>query len=176
MTMPSKNDQGSDSVRRKTKAAKLEDHTNDKWLELSKSAKMNEVLRVSASFFEEHTSTKQELDLQDLNEDDIRELQEKDAFLYYSIPGVRAAKVALKDIDYSDVNALCQGVSQVSLAPKLSSKRRHRQVDSTKVVRRSCVSFEAHTSLLLEDLLDELSDDDDFSTFECDELDILLGL
>ncbi|KAL7528130.1 hypothetical protein ACHAXR_003930, partial [Thalassiosira sp. AJA248-18] len=108
----------------------------------------------------------QELDLQDSSEEEIRCLQQKDPFLYYSIPGVRMAKAALKEVDYSDVSLTSQ-----------NSESQTPAVSKTKVARRSCVSFECHTNLLMEDLLDDLSEDELVGLFGDDlkDFDIFFG-
>ena len=55
---------------------------------------------------------------------------ETDPFLYYSIPAVREAALSLKEVDYSEV-----------------SQSAH------KVSRKTRVSFENHTHLVIDDLL-----------------------
>ena len=95
-----------------------------------------------------------------------------DPFHYYSIPGVRAASVTLKDEDYSDVNALCHGVSHVSLTSQQPNSQ-HSAASSTKVARRPCVSFECHTDIMMEDMFDNLSDDE-FSLLDDDDLGFFL--
>lgn len=71
-----------------------------------------------------------------------------DPFLYYSIPGVREAAIALKEVDLSQAN-------------------------KSAVSRKTRVSFETDTSMLVEDLLDsELDglDPDDAGLGELDDL------
>ena len=59
---------------------------------------------------------------------------ETDPFLYYSIPGVREAALSLKEVDYSKISQ-----------------------SACKVSRKTRVSFEKHTDLLLDELFgDEL--------------------
>mmetsp|Transcript_15169 Transcript_15169/g.23387 ORF Transcript_15169/g.23387 Transcript_15169/m.23387 type:complete len:129 (+) Transcript_15169:87-473(+) len=75
-----------------------------------------------------------ELDLHSTTEEDLISLQKKDPFLYYSIPGVREAEVSLQEVDFSKV---------VQAA--------------TKVSRNTRVSFECHTSVVMDELFgDEL--------------------
>mmetsp|Transcript_27721 Transcript_27721/g.59207 ORF Transcript_27721/g.59207 Transcript_27721/m.59207 type:complete len:169 (+) Transcript_27721:211-717(+) len=167
MNMPTKNIKG--SLRRMHKALKLEDETNDKRSKISSTAEMDETKCIPMSIFKQKSSVRQ-LDLQDLSEKDLISLKMKDPFLYYSIPGVRAARVTLKDVDYSDMNALCHCVSSVSL---MSQQPKRQAPATTQVARRSCVSFECHPSLLLEDILDDFSDDE-FSLLDGDDLDIFL--
>lgn len=72
-----------------------------------------------------------------------------DPFLYYSIPGVREAAIALKEVDLSQAN-------------------------KSAVSRKTRVSFETHTSVLVEDLLDSELDGleypDDAGLGELDDL------
>jgi hypothetical protein len=72
-----------------------------------------------------------------------------DPFLYYSIPGVREAAIALKEVDLSQAN-------------------------KSAVSRKTRVSFETDTSVLVEDLLeselDGLEYPDDAGLGELDDL------
>lgn len=119
------------------------------------------------------------LDLQELTQDEIKSLKTEDPFFYYSIPGVLAAKMTLKRVDYTSVQALCQGARHAS---SISEESKRRQTARTQVDRRSRVSFECHPSVLLEeDVLlgdlsyDESSDEEDGSSFN-DDLDFLFTL
>ncbi|KAK1739606.1 hypothetical protein QTG54_009365 [Skeletonema marinoi] len=91
-----------------------------------------------------------ELDLHSMTEEDLKSLQKKDPFLYYSITGVREAEVSLQEVDLSKV---------VQAA--------------TKVSRNTRVSFECHTSVVMDELFgDEL---DGLDESDChDEFDDLL--
>jgi len=76
----------------------------------------------------------EEVDLHSMTEEDLKLLQKKDPFLYYSIPGVREAALSLKEVDYSKISQ-----------------------SACKVSRKTRVSFEKHTDLLLDELFgDEL--------------------
>ena len=94
-----------------------------------------------------------EIDLSQLSENDLSSLQQKDAFMYYSIPSVHKARLYLKDIDHSTL-----------LAPRALQA-------SSIVSRKSRVSTECHMDVLLEDLLD--LDDEEFMS-ECQELQLCL--
>ena len=85
-----------------------------------------------------------EIDLSQLSENDLSSLQQKDAFMYYSIPSVHKARLYLKDLDHSKL-----------VAP------------TAIVSRKSRVSTECHMDVLLEDLLD--LDDEEFMA-ECRQL------
>ena len=91
----------------------------------------------------------QTIDMQSMNAEEIKALQTKDPFLYYSIPGVREAAIALKEVDLSQAN-------------------------KSAVSRKTRVSFETDTSVLVEDLLeselDGLEYPDDAGLGELDDL------
>ena len=89
---------------------------------------------------------KREIDLQQVSADDLRTLKKQDAFMYYSIPGVRNAEMQMKDIDLSNLrNCLsCPARMQTVQATSIS-----------KVERSTRISYECHPDLLLEELLNE---------------------
>lgn len=154
------------SHRGKPKTPKLDIDANDEWLKIESTSKINEVKHVPMSIFKPRSLTR-EYDIRDMSENDLESLETTDPFLYYSIPGVRAAKVALKDVDHSDVDALCRAMSNASV-----TKSQPPLAGSTRVARRSCVSFECHASVLMEDVLVELDDlsDDELLFSDEDEL------
>mmetsp|Transcript_35922 Transcript_35922/g.65892 ORF Transcript_35922/g.65892 Transcript_35922/m.65892 type:complete len:161 (-) Transcript_35922:164-646(-) len=90
-----------------------------------------------------------EIDLTHLSESDLSSLQQKDPFMYHSIPSIHKARLYLKDIDHSTL-----------VAPKAPQA-------SSIVSRKSRVSTECHMDVLLEDLLD--LDDEEFMS-ECQQL------
>jgi len=139
------------TLRRKHKVPRTEEATapQNGWSIIAQNARLNEILRVPMSFFKNLRRT-EELDLKGMTEDDVESLKTADPFLYYSIPGVRAARVALKQVDYSDVDALCAS----------GPETKRQQPLSTKVARRTCVSFECHASVLIDDIIEHMSDED----------------
>ena len=85
----------------------------------------------------EESSQKKEIDTRYLNAQDLKTLKKQDPFLYYSLPSsVRRNAGRNKDMDYMSF----------PLIGKSSTP-----TPTTKVERRSCISFECHTDLLLED-------------------------
>mmetsp|Transcript_9170 Transcript_9170/g.15941 ORF Transcript_9170/g.15941 Transcript_9170/m.15941 type:complete len:147 (-) Transcript_9170:162-602(-) len=93
------------------------------------------------------------IDLVDISADDLKSIQSKDPFLYYSIPGVRSSKVLMRDIDISNL-----GRSQFRNCRSCPSRLETVQYNSQphRVTRSSCISFECHPDLLFEDdLLDD---------------------
>ena len=93
---------------------------------------------------------KKEIDIKNITAEDLENIHRQDPFLYYSIPGVRSAKVLMKEVDTSNLGA--SALNRNSMCPLTPQ--------SQKVTRSSCVSFECHPDLLLHDLL---NDDDDSS-------------
>ena len=82
--------------------------------------------------------------------------------MYYSIPGVLKASLTLNDVDYSDVTSLSHADSQPA------------EDDSSKVLRRTRVSFESHASVVMEDMLAEFDQEFGGETiFDVDVEDIL---
>ncbi len=84
--------------------------------------------------------------------------------MFHSIPGVLKAERLLNDVDYSDIAALADG--DVQAAPS-DQQRENRG----KVSRKTRISYEVHTDLLLEEMFDDLVEvgqedgDDHFDRF-----------
>ena len=93
------------------------------------------VLRNTRREEEDH----QELEISSLSEEEIKSIRKTDPFMYYSIPDVQ--------------DALCRRGGQGHYRRKLRSKRQ-----KASVARRTAISFEAHPSLILDDLFDEEDD------------------
>ena len=102
---------------------------------------------------------------------DLQTLKKKDSFSYYSIPGVRRAKLLQRDIDMSNLGTSDMSRSCTSCPSRLQTSRAN---VSQSVARRSRISFECHPDLLEEDE-DEISDSDAESDDEDDPLDALLA-
>lgn len=82
-----------------------------------------------------------------------------DPFMYYSIPGVRQASLRHNNVDYSDIASLSRAVSLSSSSPsrsRPSQAQEEGEDDAIKVSRRTCISFECHPDVLMEDLMDEM--------------------
>jgi hypothetical protein len=97
------------------------------------------------------------IDTRNLTEEDLKTLRKQDPFLYFSIPAVRTATLLSRDVDMASL----QG-GQCSRRASCPSR-----IDSTpptKVERRTCISFECHTDLLLEDCFDEMANDDELDS------------
>ena len=65
--------------------------------------------------------------------------------MYHSIPAVGKAERLLKDVDYSDIAALAD--TDVQAAPS-----DHQRENRGKVSRKTRISYEVHTDLLLEEM------------------------
>jgi len=106
-----------------------------------------------------------EVDVSNISNEDLQALREKDAFLYYSIPGVRRAELGFGDSSRS---------SRV-----LDSPAAVEASASTTVKRCTRVSFECHTDLLMEDYLsqgfDEQFDEEELARLD-HQLSRLFGL
>ena len=100
----------------------------------------------------------QELEIRSLSGEEIKSLRKTDPFMYYSIPGVHRAATLLElvdDFDHSNKDALCRRGGQGHDRQKQLPVKRQK----ASVSRRTAISFEAHPSLILDDLLDEEEDD-----------------
>ena len=69
--------------------------------------------------------------------------------MYHSIPAVGKAERLLKDVDYSDIAALAD--TDVQAAPS-----DHQRENRGKVSRKTRISYEVHTDLLLEEMFHDL--------------------
>jgi len=92
---------------------------------------------------------KRVIDTRNLSEEELKALRKQDPFLYYSIQSARR-NAALRR-NSADMTAL-RNQEKVARNRRASCPSR---VESTMVERKSCISFERHTDLLLEDCMDE---------------------
>lgn len=114
----------------------------------------------TATTVEEHSSKKAKvIDTAHLNEEDLKALKKADPFLYYSIPGVRAATIqSNRSVDMSSLHG--------GAIPRRASCPSRIESASSKVERRSCISFECHVDMFLDDCTLEGRDDDDYADSE----------
>ncbi len=92
---------------------------------------------------------KRVIDTRNLSEEDLEALKKQDPFLYYSIPTVRNAVLR---------RSSASNVTTTQRNPEPARSRRAScpsRVESSMVERKSCISFECHTDLLLEDFMDD---------------------
>ena len=101
---------------------------------------------------------KRVIDTSNLSDEDLEALKKQDPFLYYSIPSVRNATLRRSSTVGADLTTQSNNQDQKQgLAPnrRASCPSRVESSSSTMVKRRSCISFECHTDLLLEDCMDD---------------------
>ena len=132
------------------------------------------------------TKPKREININDINSiDDLQSIKRQDPFMYYSIPGVRSAKMLMNDDNDIDTSNL--GVSSLKMRTgsripsNMKTSRRiknddcwdQQQQSSDKIERSTCISFECYPDLLLED--EDLFDDDDDHLGDFDIFALLTG-
>ena len=157
--------------------------------DITTSSNNNEAEFISVQTFQVKTiptKPKREININNINSiDDLQSIKRQDPFMYYSIPGVRSAKMLMKDDNDIDTSNL--GVSSLkkgtpSRIPSHMKTRRTVRRDSTKnddcwdqqqqsshkIERSTCISFECYPDLLLEDedLFDDDDDDDHLGDFD----------
>ena len=89
-----------------------------------------------------------------------------DPFMYYSIPEVHRASLYHKNVDYNDITGLSDSDDSRSSSRRQSESQEGEEPteqpqaetaeDARKVSRNTRVSFECHSSVLLEDIMDEM--------------------
>jgi hypothetical protein len=161
---------------------------------ITTSSNNNEAEFISVQTFQVKTiptKPKREININNINSiDDLQTIKRQDPFMYYSIPGVRSAKMLMKDDNDIDTSNL--GVSSLKMRtctplypsriPSNTKTRRTVRRDSTKnddcwdqqqqsshkIERSTCISFECYPDLLLddEDLFDDDDDDDHLGDFD----------
>ena len=95
---------------------------------------------------EESSQKKVIVDTTHLTAQDLKTLKKQDPFLYYSLPSsVRRNAGRNSDMDYMSSPLIGKSIGKSS-TPTPTTKS-----TSTKVERRSCISFECHPDLVLED-------------------------
>lgn len=93
------------------------------------------------------------IDTAKLNEEDLKALKEHDPFLYYSI---------IQSNRSVDVMSSLRGAGIIPRSASwCPSVREIKFTSTTKVKRRSCISFECHVDMFMDDCTLEGRDDDD---------------
>lgn len=98
------------------------------------------MIRVKAEEYERRSKNQPEIE--DMSPDEIMSLRDADPFSYYSIPSVRRAALVFDDATKPSHRQRCT---------EPSDAKRRRTVN----MRRTCISVEAHPSVILDDLLEE---------------------
>ncbi|KAL7525625.1 hypothetical protein ACHAWF_001440 [Thalassiosira exigua] len=119
------------------------------------------------------------VDLSRMESKDLKDLHQRDAFLYYSIPEVRHALVRGGQVDHEKLAQRFSSPDSVETRqPHFSGPRNESTATSTTVKRSSCISFECHPDLLMGELLgfDTLEAQEDEESDVNDPLDFLLAM
>lgn len=143
---------------------------NEEWPEMiTLDGKPGETRRVKMQFNPPEPKT---IALKTVSTNDLSTLKKKDPFLYYSIPGIRSAKVLGKEVDVNNLGT-CAIRSCPSRLFTQISKSYQPAVTATRTKR---ISFECHPDLLFENL--SIEEGDESSDFDEDEdediLDVIL--
>ncbi len=115
----------------------------------------------AASTADEAPKTKRVIDTTNLSEEDLQALRKEDPFLYYSIPTIRHHSVLRIRSSAADTDVTTQrSRNQESACSRRAScpSRVEVEVESSSsgmVERKSCISVECHTDLVLEDFMDD---------------------
>ena len=96
------------------------------------------------------TQKKKSIDTADLSEDDLKTLKKQDPFLYYSIPTVRAATVRRGSIE-TMASTQQDGARTAQPRRRISCPYRINSTPTSKVERRTCISFECHPDMFFHD-------------------------
>ena len=142
--------------------------TNEEWPEII-NGQVGETIRAK---IETQPPEPKTLALKTVSNDDLKSIKKKDPFLYYSIPGVRSARLLGKEVDTANL-----GTCKIRSCPSsLFTKSRRVYQPALTATRRKRISFECHPDLLFEDLpIEEGNEDDDaFDEEDEDVLDIML--
>ncbi len=99
----------------------------------------------------EDSAQKKVIDTSYLQEEDLKTLKKQDPFLYFSIPAVRTAAHLSRDVNMSCLR-------DVRSSRRESCPGQIQSTPITKVERQSRISFECHTDLIMEGILDDIED------------------
>jgi hypothetical protein len=95
---------------------------------------------------EEEPAPKKIIDTKYLSEDDLKTLKKQDPFLYYSIPTIRAATVRRGSIETMS-STQQDGARTAQPRRRISCPYRINSTPTSKVERRTCISFESHPDM-----------------------------
>lgn len=112
-------------------------------------------LAVLQSYPEEESSdrekAKEQINIKKFSANELNSLKERDPFMYYSIPAVRRDTLLFKD-----TVAIRTKGSGDDLSPQL-------------VKRQSRISFECHTDLIMEEIMQALKDEREVGNIDSDD-------
>ena len=127
----------------------MADVSNEDWPEIISPTRVGDHLKMKIKF--DTKQSRKEIDIKNISADDLKSIQRNDPFLYYSIPGVRSAKLLMKDIDGTNIGVSELTRSHVSCPSRLENGVFSMSNQSKKVTRSTCISFECHPDMILED-------------------------
>jgi len=127
--------------------------TNEEWPEIFDDGKIGECIKVNTKQAAKEPKT---MDIvKNISHDDLESIRRDDPFMYYSIPGVRRAKLLMNNIDLANLGS--NGLADRDSSSHSSSDEGPQR---QKVSRSTCISFECHPDLLLQDLMDYSPEED----------------
>jgi hypothetical protein len=92
--------------------------------------------------------------------------------MYYSVPGVHKASVLFKDVDYSDIASLSRADDGAHSSRQGQGQYQPSQEGeaASKVSRRTRLSFECHPSVLMEEIMGDMFEEQEFDELDLDGL------
>ncbi|KAL7542145.1 hypothetical protein ACHAXR_011569 [Thalassiosira sp. AJA248-18] len=126
-------------------------NANEEWLEISK---IGECRTMKMKM---QPKEPKKVSLERMSAQDLRSIKKHDSFLYYSIPGVRSAKMLLKDVDAPEDLATCDELTRNCISSPSRLQTLRGKAMTQTVTRSSCISFECHPDL---HYLDDFSKED----------------
>ena len=140
-----------------------EGRQNEEWPELiNVDAKIGETFKIKTNLPAE-TKPKKEINVKNLSTNDLKSIKKQDPFMYFSIPGVRSAKVLMREIDTSNLGASVMSRNCFSCPSRIQTVQSQDTTTNTvqqTVSRKSCISYECHPDLLFMDELDGMEEDE----------------
>ena len=101
--------------------------------------------------------------------DDLETIKKQDPFMYFSIPAVKSARMLMREVDTSNLEASALSRNCISCPSRLETMQ-HESLQQ-KVTRTTRVSVECHPDLLFEDIMNE-DEDTDMEDIEGEDLDL----
>mmetsp|Transcript_12815 Transcript_12815/g.27254 ORF Transcript_12815/g.27254 Transcript_12815/m.27254 type:complete len:126 (+) Transcript_12815:138-515(+) len=106
--------------------------------------------------------------------EDLDSLKIEDPFMYYSIPAVKKAEYFCQDVDVAILKENYYRRNSVSCPGRMESEGLLQPMRAVR--RKSCISFECHSTAVFSSYLDDIRDEDeneDERIYEADILDLL---
>ena len=131
---------------------------DQEWSKIICNAKIGECHKVSMATMESvRLHQPKKLNTSNISANELNSIHKQDPFMYYSIPGVRSARMLMQDVDMSNLGAsVFRGPPALETEDDDETTTRGSQF---VVTRSSCISFECHPDLLLESIIADVFDD-----------------